>query len=89
MISTASRGGNGMYEIDGGGDIETGWKCSGCAYKFFNGMTLYISGKSHCPSCKLEIISFERLDENGSYNYIAKTEKDKFSSVCAQVEGEK
>lgn len=76
-----------MYEIDGGGEIETGWKCNGCAYKFFSGMTLHVSGKPHCPSCKLEIISFERTDESGLWNYIAKTEKDKFSSVSTQVEG--
>ncbi len=76
-----------MYEIEGGSELETGWKCGGCSYKFFDGMLLRIGDKSYCPSCKQEIIDFEHFDEDGLRNYIAKTQHSKFSSLKAQSEG--
>lgn len=65
-------------------EFEYGYKCGHCANKFAAGMTRWVDGKPHCPTCNEEIIAFPSERDIARHDYIARTSRDRFHSVILQ-----
>jgi DNA-directed RNA polymerase subunit RPC12/RpoP len=61
--------------------LELGYKCGACANKFAAGMTKWVDGSPHCPTCGEEIIAFPTERDMARHDYIAHTRHDRFHSI--------